>query len=170
MSTNSDIQVVYDSGRLPVWFRIPCFLIGLFCCVLTLDLIGTWLFGRSLLWATPWETPLGWFPAVAGTALLAFWFLSIWAARNRVLWDMGSWQLIHEGHWLFGTTRIYRSQANLVSVLIRFNRSLFSASWDVYVRDTSGVLHWLTGQQTEAYARAVAERIAAAIERPFEAA
>ena len=168
MTAAADVWVLYDSGRLPPWLRIPCLLVAVFCLGLTIDRSWLRLFGRTLLLPVFPETPLGWIPAVAATALLAVFFAQLSVGRKRILWNSTSRQLIVEDRWLFGTARSCRAQADLVSVWLRFGRVLAGTHWNVYVRDSCGVAHWLTQLQAEPDARAVAERIAAAIERPLE--
>jgi hypothetical protein len=170
MDAASDVRVLYDSGRLPLWVRILCLLFAVVCIILAGDLVWLRLFGRSLISpaAAP-KTPLGWFPAVAATMLLAIWFLQLWTGRKRILWESGSRQLIVEDRWLLGTAKTSLAQSDLVSIQVRRGRTLFSRWWDIYAQDSCCKARRLTQLSAEADARAVAAQIAGAIERPLEA-
>jgi hypothetical protein len=168
--STSNTEILYDSGRVPLWWRLPCLLLALLSLAIVVDLVALPVVGQTLLLPPPVELPLGWLPAVLGTLFLAAFLLQVWLGRKRILWEAESGELLLEDRWLLGTARRRTGPMTLAAVLVRGKRLRASTFWDIYLRDCDGRVTWLTRAYAEADAHAIGGRIAAAIKRPLEVA
>jgi hypothetical protein len=166
----SNAEILYDSGRVPLWLRLPCLLLALLCLAIAIDLVALPVAGQTLLLPPPVELPLGWLPAVLGAVLLAAFLSQVWLGRKRILWEAGCGELLLEDRWLLGTSRRRIGRPALAAVQVRLKRLRASTFWDIYIRGRCGRVTWLTRAYAGADAQAVGGRIAAAIGRPLEVA
>ena len=161
-------QPIYDTGRLPLWIRLPSALLGLFVSVLWIDLVLEHIVGLDfrLLIAGPISTPLGVAPALVGLALLALFFFQVWFGRKRILFAPEPQQLVVEDYWLAGVWRSRLAVSEIEQIKLKCGRALSSRFWNIYAVSPTVRATWLTRCRDRARARDVAERIATAIGRP----
>jgi hypothetical protein len=164
---SSNAEILYDSGRVPLWLRLPCLLLALLCLAIVIDLIALRVVGHTLL-LPPGKLPSGWLPAVLGTSLLAAFVLQVWLGGRRILWEAACGQLLLEDPWLLGTWRRRLDQRACAAVRVRRTHLLASTFWDISIRERGGRATWLTCASNEAEAHAVGGRIAAALQCPLE--
>src|SRR5262249_52026923 len=136
-------EVLYDSGRVPLWLRTPGLLLALLCLAILFDLVALRAFGRTVFLPPPTDLPAGWLVAFIGTGVLAWLLLQVWVGRKRILWDAERRQLRLEDRWLFGTIRRALPRADTAVVRVRHGRLKASTFWDVSLLATSGRETWL---------------------------
>ena len=129
---------LYDSGRFPLWFRIPALVFGLFVLCLGAAIAAHGLFGVSL--GVPMSdlhgSPL--LGSLACFAIAAVWIF-VWFAQLRILFDASRQELIvsTRGYVLSHERRI--ALAGSREFHIRLVRSgLASRTWRVSVDFTDG--------------------------------
>jgi hypothetical protein len=162
--------IVYDSGRLPLWLRVPTLVFGLFPCVLLFDVVCEHVLGipSRILLSGPSTTPAGVPIAVIAIALLALFMVNTWVARRRILLVNGGQELLVEVPWLFGTSRARISVPAIVRVEVRCATLRAKTFWDVYaVILANRVGGWLTRCYSEEDANEVGGRISNAVGRPM---
>jgi hypothetical protein len=146
----SEEHLLYDTGRLPIWFRLPIAIAGIFCLWIAAHEVTVHLFGWDLgLQATENAPPVLAFVCVLGLALLMFY---AWFLRLRYFFDAGRGELLvrHSIFWSCSTRRISLSGAAGIYVDTRAS-GMFSQSesWLIGVEFKDGRREQFTTVQFE---------------------
>ena len=131
-------DMLFDSGRIPLLFRVPALLLAFVCLAIETDLVSLLATGEPLLMPPPIRLPLGWLSAFIGTTLLAAFLSQIWVGRKRILWKAAHRQLLVEDRWLLGTSRMRIGQSDIAAVCVQFGEILASKFWNILIRGPSG--------------------------------
>jgi hypothetical protein len=153
--------LLYDTGRMPLWARIPLLAFGAFCLVLAADTAGRAAQMFTLLpFQNDPELPHGPTVAVLACFVLGSFFVLVCFARRRWFWEDETRQLINEWRWLFWATRSVIDGASIASVRIYEARVLSSRHWNIKLLDHAGRATSLWAEHSAASATAAARHIA----------
>ena len=104
-------QILYDTGRFPLWFRIPALVFGVFSLLLAVEIAANGLFGINLRFPMPnagsGSYLLG---SLACLAIAAVWIF-VWFAQIRILLDATRQELIVSSR---GYTRLHERHITLI--------------------------------------------------------
>ena len=141
MQTNE--QLLYDTGRLPIWLRLPIALFGLFVLWLSAHIASSHPFGHDLgLHLTGWSgSPLMGFIVALGLGLF---FVSVWFLRNRIVFDSGRGEVVVRHSGLFGRSQRRIPLAGARAVYVEYARLLASTFWDIGIEFDNGRREWVT--------------------------
>jgi len=145
----SNEHLLHDTGRLPIWLRLPILGAGLFVLWLSAHIASSHLFGHDLGLHFAGESglPLLGFLATLG---LGVFFVSVWFLRNRIVFDSGRGEIVIRHSGLFGRSQRAIPVAGARAVYVHYARLLASTSWDIGIEFTDGRREWIT----RVYARA----------------
>lgn len=151
--------LLYDTGNLPLWVRLPTVLAGVFALWLSAHLVSSHLFGYDLGLPTTGESgsPLLGFIVTLG---LGGFFVSVWFLRNRIVFDSKQCQIVVHHFGLFGQSQRKIPLDGAKGVYVRPGRVRASRFWDLGIEFTDGSRRWLTRvyNGAEATARVFSER------------
>ena len=146
----SEEYLLYDSGRLPIWFRLPLAITGILCLWIAAHDVTFHLFGWNLgLRAMEGAPPVIGVLCVLGLGLL---MLYGWFFRLRCFFDAGRNELLVR-HSIFGGSSTRRiSLSGAVGIFVDTGgRGVFSpsGSWNIGVEFKDGHREQLMSAQSE---------------------
>lgn len=140
---DSHEHLLYDTGRIPFWLRLPCAAAGVFLLWISAHVLSSHLFGFAL--GLHFKNESG-SPVIGFLATLALglFLLSTWFLRNRIYLDASGKEIVVRHAGLFGRSvrRIQLSDAAGVSV--RPGKIRGGAFWDISIELKNGRQEWLT--------------------------
>ena len=142
-------HLLLDTGRLPLWLRLPILLVGVFILWLSAHIASSHLLGYDLGLHTTNESgsPVLGFVLTLGLGLF---FVSVWFLRNRIVFDSDRGEVVIHHSGLFGRSRRRISLAGASAVYVHHARLLASTFWDIGVEFGDGRREWLTRVYAEA--------------------
>jgi len=134
MTTSNTL--LYDTGRVPLWLRIPLLAFGLLMLWLGVSVAAHELFGVNLgISHVQGSSPL------LGSLvcfLIAALFIFVWFGQRQVLFDEARQELVIRTR---GYTRIHERHVSLIGgreIHMRYIRSIVSRTWHVTVEFPDG--------------------------------
>lgn len=131
--------ILYDTGRIPLWFRIPALVFGVFVLFLAVQLATYGLFGINLRFPMSDVNSGSYLLATLACLLIAALWIYIWFAQLRILFDSTRQELIVASR---GYTRWHETHVSLIGcreIQIRHVRGTRgSTSWKVGVMLADG--------------------------------
>jgi hypothetical protein len=129
--------LLYDTGRFPLWLRIPLLAFGLLMLWLGIAIAGYGLFGVNL--GISMENAHGsFFWGSLACFLLAALFIFVWFGHLQILFDEAPQELVVRSR---GYTRTHERRISLISVReihIRYVSMIGGSWWDVTVEFSDG--------------------------------
>ena len=137
MNVAPDSEVLLlDSGRFPLWFRIPALGFGLLVLWLALALAAHGLFSVSLGIAPSGGRGSSLFGSIACLVIAALW-ICIWFAQLKILFDAGRQELIVRGYFRSGERRIPLTGCRELRIF-RVGSGLSGSTWRVTAEFSDG--------------------------------
>jgi hypothetical protein len=137
-------QLLRDTGRMPIWLRVPVALAGVFVLWLSAAIASSHLFGYDLglhfRGAESGSPVLGF----VGTLALGLFFMSVWFLRNRIFLDATHREILvrHSGLFRRSVRRVPLLDAT--GIYLRFGGTLSGTYWVIGIEFKNGRREWLT--------------------------
>ena len=166
--SQSDLQLLHATGRVPLLVRIVCLPFLVFCF---------WaLIGTVSYFITGWDVGINLnephqfgFRAAAGIlalVLLITLFVGVWFWQNWIYLDTATRGLVFKHRGIFGISWRRLNAVDAAYVAIK-RTGVLSSSWEVLLVFGDGRTERLTSTGGEQFVQDVADRIAAAINKPL---
>jgi|GEM_PF-3801542 len=135
--------ILYESGRFPLWLRVPALVFAIFMLWLGAAIASADLFGVSLGLPKSDEHGSPWLGALLAFAMSSIWMF-VWFARIRVLFDPKSREFVLWNRGYFSIEEHRVSIEGCSEIKIRHAHGGFAGRrWRVMLEYPDGRSEWL---------------------------
>jgi hypothetical protein len=139
---SSEERLLLDTGRVPLWLRVPILVAGVLFLWLSAHLVSAHLFGYDLGLHATSETG-SWVLGAIVFLLFGLFFVSIWFLRNRIVLNSPGREILMRHSGLFGSAQRRISLIGATAVYVHEARLLASHFWDIGLKFGDGRSEWL---------------------------
>ncbi len=166
--SQSDLQLLHATGRVPLLIRIICLSFLVFCSWVLVGTVSYFITGEDLGIHLKESPHLGlWSVAgILALVLLITLFIGVWFWQNWIYLDPASRGLVFKHRGIFGISWRRLNAVDAAYVAIK-RTGVLSSSWEVLLVFGDGRTERLTSTGGEQFVQDVADRIAAAINKPL---